>query len=268
VYRGAAASLILYEQQGRDIDMRACLAEMSVGQFSAVEGHLDKYFATRQSAEEFSAALRVDNQSMWTAYMQASLDEQPAALEALRVVSACVERAKGRDVGFMGVVFTPAPVAAPRGDEQLQALAQRLEEVGAAVVRRGAYLGLHNDEALSRDGARELRYLLQHTTPANVAFCPDVAWLHRAGVDAVKFLSEFKDRVRTLHVRQSRGGVWLEDFGDGDIDYRPIDRVVRPLRQDVRVVWDAAYEQATKLTRRTVDDIKLSRQYLRRIFSV
>jgi sugar phosphate isomerase/epimerase len=267
LYRGLAVSLVLYQQQGRDIDMRACLAEISVGQFTAVEGSLDKYFATNQTAEAFSAALRVDNQQMWTAWQQADLSAESAARDMLNI-GACAQRAKARDIEFMGVSFTPSPAAAPRSEEQLTQLAGRLEELGSSLGRRGVYLGLHNDEALSRDGARELRFLLARTTPQNVGLCADVAWLARCGVDVVAFLTEFKDRLRTLHVRQMRGGVWLEDFGDGDIDYRPVDKVVRPLKQDIRVVWEPTYEQGTKQTRRTVDDLKLSRQYLRRLFAL
>ncbi len=267
LYRGLAVSLVLYQQQGRDTDMRACLAEMSVGQFTAVEGCLDKYFATNQTAEAFSAALRVDNQQMWTAWQQAELSEQSAAKDLLNI-GACAQRAKARDIQFMGVSFTPAPAAGPRSEEQLTKLAGKIEELGAGLGRRGVYLGLHNDEALSRDGARELRFLLAHTTAQNVGLCADAAWLVRAGVDAPALLGEFKERLRTLHVRQMRGGVWLEDFGEGDIDYRPIDKVVRPLKQDVRVVWEPTYEAATKLTRRTVDDLKMSRQYLRRVFAL
>lgn len=267
VYRGVAVSLVLYEQQGRDLDMRACLAEISVGQFTAVEGRLDRYFATRQSAEDFSAALRVDNQQMWTAYQIAPLHELPEAQRVALAVVGAAERAKARDIGFMGVSLTPEPEPAPRTDEQLRFLSERLEELGASLGRRALYLGLHNDEALSRDNARELRYLLQHTTPQNVGLCADVAWLVRCGVNAAQFLTEFKDRLRTIHVRQMRGGVWQEDFGDGEIDYRPIDRVVRPLKQDIRIIWEPTYEEGTKLTRRTVDDLKLSRQYLRRVFA-
>ena len=267
LYRGLAVSLVLYEQQGRDIDMRACLAEISVGQFTAVEGRLDKYFASNQVAEEFSAALRVDAQQMWTAWQQSNLTDQGFALEML-TIGQCVQRAKARDIDFMGVSFTPAPGDGPRGDDVLQLLAGKLDELGAAVHRKGGYLGLHNDEALSRDGARELRYLLSHTKPENVSLCADVAWLARAGNNPVDVLTAFKDRIRTLHVRQMKGGHWVEDFSEGDIDYRPVDKVVRPLKQDVRVVWEPTYETETKLTRRTVDDLKLSRQYLRRVFAL
>jgi inosose dehydratase len=269
LYRGLAVSLVLYYQQGRDTDIRACLAEISVGQFTAVEGKLDKYFATKQAAEEFSQALRVDGQQMWTAWHEADLggDQASFAKEVLNIAG-CAERAKARDIQFMGVSFTPVSSGGPRSEADLALLAERLNELGSSLARRGVYLGLHNDEALSRDGARELRYLLQHTNPQYVGFCADVAWLARAGANPVQVLTEFKDRLRTIHVRQMRGGIWQEDFGDGDIDYRAVDRVVRPLKQDIRVVWEPTYEAETKLTRRTVDDLRLSRQNLRRIFAL
>jgi inosose dehydratase len=271
VYKGVALSFVVYEQQGRERDLPAYLAEISVGGFGAVEMRLDKFFGSKESTEATAVALRVDNHKMYTGLVETELDEpdQAKAAATLLNIAAAAERAKGRDLEFGGVVLVPLAGERTRTDADVQRAAERVRQLAGSLQRRGVWLGLHNGAAESADGARIYQALLEQTlSHPNVGVAADVEWLHRGGADPAAFLAKYKDRLRTLHLRQSRDGIWAEDFGDGQVDYRAVDKVTRPLKQDLYLVVELNYQPETRQTRRLVDDLKLSRQYVRRIFAL
>ena len=44
----------------------------------------------------------------------------------------------------------------------------------------------------------------------------------RGGQDPMTILREAGKRIASLHVRNARNGVWLEELSDGDVDYREV----------------------------------------------
>ena len=269
MYRGISLSFVVYEQQGRETDLPAYLAEIAVGGFSAVEMRVDKFFGTKEATEAAAVALRVDNHRMYTGYTDMELDDVKAP-SAILTLSASAERAKARDLEMQGVVVVPLAGERSRTDEDVARAVERVQNLAGSLQRRGLWLGLHNDRVESADDARIFRQLCDATAGhANVAIAPDVEWLRRGGADPAAFVAKYKERIRTLHLRQSRDGVWAEDLGDGEVDYRAVDKVTRPLRtQDIYLVVELNHGPETKQTRRLVDDLKLSRQYIRKVFTV
>ncbi len=269
MYKGIALSFIVYEQQGRDKDLPAYLAEISVGGFDALEMRVDKFFGSKAAAEAASVALRVDNQKMYTGLVEAELDDGTRAAQTSMAVVAAAERAVARDLDFRGVVLVPLAGGRPRDDAAVDASIARIQQLGSSLSRRGAWLALHNDAVESADGCRILRRMLDATAgDANIGLALDVAWCQRGGGDAAAIAAAYKDRLKTLHLRQTRDGVWSEELGDGDIDLRAVDKVARPLKHEVLLVVELNHEAETRQTRRQVDDLKLSRQYLRKVFTV
>ncbi len=269
MYRGIALSFVLYEQQGREKDLPAYLAEIGVGGWNAVEMRLDKFFGTKEATEATSVALRVDGHRMYTALVDAELDNQERAASTLAGIGSAAERAKGRDLDFRGVVLVPFAGARPRGDAEVDAGIARLRQLSSSLQRRGAWLAVHNDAAESADDARILRRVLDATAAdANIGLALDVEWIHRGGGNPAAIAEAYKSRLKTLHLRQARDGVWAEDLGDGDVDLRAVDKVARPLRTEVLLIAEMNHQAETKLTRRLVDDLKLSRQYVRKVFTV
>jgi inosose dehydratase len=61
---------------------------------------------------------------------------------------------------------------------------------------------------------------LHNTDPQFVTFCIDLDWVHQGGFEPLDLLHEAGNRVREIHVRNSKDKLWLEDLEDGDIDYR------------------------------------------------
>lgn len=269
MYRGIALSFILYEQQGRDKDLPAYLAEIAVGGFTAVEMRLDKFFGSKESTEATSVALRVDGHKMHTGFADLELDAANAPQTAL-ALAASAERAKARDLDMQGVVVVPLAGERARGDAEVTAAIERLQTLAGSLQRRGLWLAVHNDRVESENDARIFRAICDATAAnPNIGIAVDVEWLQRGGANPAAFVDKYKSRVKTLHLRQSRDGVWQEDLGDGVVDYRAVDKITRPLRkQEIYLVVELNYAPETKLSRRLVDDMKLSRQYIKKVFTV
>lgn len=270
MYRGIALSFVVYEQQGREKDLPAYLAEIAVGGFSAVEMRVNKFFGTKEATEATSVALRVDNHRMFTGLAELELDDAATVAQATMAVVSAAERAKARDLDTKGVVVVPLAGARARTDADVASALERINQLAGSLQRRGLWLALHNDRAESADDAKLYRALLEATAAnPNIGVALDAEWLHRGGADPAAFAAKYKDRLKTLHLRQSRDGGWIEELGDGAVDYRALDKVTRPLRtQDIYLIAELNYAPETKLTRRLVDDLKLTRQYIRKVFTV
>ena len=264
-----AASFTVYEQEGRDRDVHAYFAEIAVAGFTAVEMRLDNFFADKEVTERTSVALRVNGRNMPTAFLTAALDDPETNNAAVMNAVACAERAKPRDLDFEGVVVVPLAGDAPRSDDQVKVAVEKIGLLAGSLKRRGLWLAVHNDVTESRDGGRILRAILDQTAVrGDVGLSLDVEWLKRSGGDPLQFIRDYKDRLRTIHVRQAKDGVWLEDLRDGDVDYRAIEKAGRVAKAEVHVVAELNYSSDTLQTRRPVDNLKVARQYLRRVFVV
>jgi sugar phosphate isomerase/epimerase len=128
-------------------------------------------------------------------------------------------------------------------------------------------LWLHNHAPEMRDDGRELRSNLDHTDPALVGFCADTHWIYRGG-DPLEYLERYGDRLGSLHLRNSVAGVWSETLDDGDLDHRAIAAKLAAARFDGPLIVELAIEEGTPQTRPLVENMRLSRAYLREVFGV
>ncbi len=268
MYKSLGVSFVVYEQEGRDKDLPAYLAEVAVAGFSAVEMRLDKFFATKESTEAMAVAMRVNARRMHTALAEAALDDQATVSQTMINITACADRAKPRDLEFQGVCLVPLAGERARGEEDVKAAVDRLLVLASSLKRRGLWLAIHNDIRESMDGGRLLRALLDQTASSEIGLSLDVEWLCRGGGDPLALLKQYGPRLRTLHLRQSKDSVWTQELTDGEVDYRAIDKACRTLRNEIHLVVELNHMQATLQTRRPVDALKNSRQYVRRVFAV
>jgi len=98
--------------------------------------------------------------------------------------------------------------------------------------------------------------------------CLDTHWVYRAGLDVMTLLKECGPRLYGLHVRNSRGGVWTEEFGDGDIDYRPVAQHLRDAGFTGYLSVELAWDKETPVTRPLEESLRRSREYAERIFGI
>ena len=94
-----------------------------------------------------------------------------------------------------------------------------------------------------KENAREWRHELAHTDPKLVKFCLDVDWVKRGGQDPMTLLRERAPRLRSLHLRSMRQGVWMEEFAAGDVDYRQVAAYLREIGFQGWLVVELAYEE-------------------------
>jgi inosose dehydratase len=69
-------------------------------------------------------------------------------------------------------------------------------------------------------------------------------------------------------VRNSRGGVWTEDFGDGDIDYRLVAQYLRQTGFTGFLSVELAWDKETAVTRPLEENLRRSRQYAQNVFGI
>jgi len=82
------------------------------------------------------------------------------------------------------------------------------------------------------------------------------------------FLRGVGSRLASLHVRNSKGGVWMEDFGDGDIDYAKVAAYLKEISYAGYLIVELAYEKGTQITRSLEEDLRLSRLYAEKVFGL
>jgi inosose dehydratase len=112
--------------------------------------------------------------------------------------------------------------------------------------------------------------MLAATDPDAVRLCLDLHWVYRGAENSQVALEDiirlYAPRISELHIRQSKGGVWDETVGAGDIDMALIgamlaERGVRPL-----LVLEHAYEDGTPQTMGEVEAHAASVAEIRRHF--
>lgn len=253
-------------QYKRHEDLDDCLTEVAAAGYEGVEGWCDLHFGDDAAAERTAATVRRHGLRMCSAYGGGCLHDPARAQGTIASVLAAADRARRFDLGFRGVSFNPEAVR--KSDAQLAVQCANLERLGAALAERGLFLGIHNHTPEIREEARELRAALRDTDPALVGLCLDVEWVRRGGLDPLALLEECRDRVRTLHLRQSHDGVWAEDFGDGDIDYRRVDAILRQAGFDGWLIMENSHEEATHAARPLAQVQQTSREYVRAVFGV
>ena len=159
-------------------------------------------------------------------------------------------------------------LGARKTDEELNTQARYVDQLGAELHQLGMKLALHHHTPELVDNAREWRHLLKHTDPKRVFCCVDVHWAYRGGQDVVTFIRETGDRLLILHLRNSKHGVWMEDFGPGDVDYQKVAGYLREIKFNGYLVVELAYEKNTQVTRSLDEDLRLSRLYTEKVFGL
>jgi inosose dehydratase len=197
-------------------------------------------------------------------YAGARLHEADKAAE---VVSRIVTAAKVcSQAGFQVLSCNADPIGREKTDQELNTQAAALTELGEGLNDVGMRLGVHQHMPEMANNAREFRYTFGHSKPEVVGWCYDVHWVWKGGVLPLDALRQYGDRVVTWHLRQSRNGVWWEQLDTGDIDYASVAQYAREHGLARRFSVELALEPGTKITRSVIENHRLSREFVRRVF--
>jgi len=172
------------------------------------------------------------------------------------------------DLGVPSITVNPSSKSGSeeKTDDELRIQAENLNKLGSSLKKCGTSLLMHNHTPEMVSNAREFRSYCDLTDPELVNVCIDVHWALRGGVNPFQLTEEYGSRIKATHVRNSIDGIWAEDFGDGDIDYRAYKNLLDKIGYSGWITVELAYESATVITRTLVENAKVSCEYARRIF--
>lgn len=171
-----------------------------------------------------------------------------------------------RSAGFSVLSCNPDPIGREKTDEELKTQTAALLQLGKGLNELGMQLAVHHHLPEMASQAREFHYVFQNSPAHLVGFCYDVHWIYRGGLPPEQVLPRYGNRIVTWHLRQSRQGVWWETLDDGDVDYQAVARYARQHRLPARYTVELALENGTKVTRSVVENHRLSREFVRRVF--
>lgn len=199
-------------------------------------------------------------------YTGARLHEAGKADETVeKILSACKVCARA---GFKIISCNPDPIGREKTDEELKTQATALQKLGEGLKKLGMRLAIHNHLPEMANKAREFHYNFKNTDPELVGFCYDVHWVWKGGIMPMEALKLYGNRVVNWHLRQSRNNIWYEVLDSGDIDYEEIARYAKEHNLSRIYTVELAIEAGTKITRSVVENHRISREFVRKVFGV
>ncbi len=258
-----------YAKQGTTLDehMGEALKLTKQAGFTAVQGWLS-WFEDEKRAAQVGSLLAHHRLTMPAAYAGGTLHEAAKVEATIAQIVAQARRAK-KAARLQLVVLNPdvRDDKKEKTDDELTLQAQALDQLARALARVGVQLAVHAHDKEMRSGAREWRHILENTTAA-VGICLDLHWALRGKQDPLALLDEAGDRLRDLHLRNSKDDVWTESLGAGDLDMRLIAKALWARRYAGFLTVELAYEEKTELARSLPDNLRASRQFVKMTFGM
>lgn len=175
--------------------------------------------------------------------------------------------AEAKLLGVRALTFNPAPERErAKTDQELAAQTRLLDHLGSQLQGRNVQLALHFHAPELRDGGRELWADLDRTNPANVGLCLDADWAWRGGVEPLRLLERYGERVVSLHLRDASGGTWAQALGEGGHAYGPLIERLRALQFADWANVELAYEEGMVWTRSVEENLRRSRAWVQQQF--
>lgn len=172
------------------------------------------------------------------------------------------------EIGCPAVNVNPAAIGREKTDAELKVQGEYLNKMGRTLKEIGMAFYIHNHTPAIVNNARELRANCANTDPELVGLCLDTHWVLRGGVEPLGLMREYPNRLKSFHLRNSTDGIWMEDFGAGDIDHREMSRILGDIGYNEWLIVELAYERETPLTRSIQENSQRSREYVREVFGV
>jgi len=206
-------------------------------------------------------------------YVSSTLHQQDTASQSIDLVMKIALAAKA--LGTRIIITNPSPIRwdipEDKDDAALTVQATNLEKLGSLLRAQGMTLGYHNHDIELRQGAREFHHMMASTDPRYVSLCLDVHWVYRgmgnsqvALMDVVRLYGK---RIAELHLRQSRGHIWSEVFGKGDIDYEKLVQALVRLKVRPHLVMEQCVEEKTPNTTDAVAAHRQGLKYITELFA-
>jgi sugar phosphate isomerase/epimerase len=201
-------------------------------------------------------------------YNGGPMHTETAAEQTIAKCIEAAEKAKPCGAKALNINCNPKPKGERKSDDELAVQARAVDRLAQEMKKRGLRLFIHQHAPEMAENAREWRHILKNTDPKAVEFCLDTHWVLRGGQDVMTLLKECGSRLGSLHLRNSKNGVWLEDFSAGDIDYGQVAAYLKEIGFHGWLMVELAYDKETAITRPIVDSLRISREYAESVFGV
>lgn len=254
------------ERETFDEFINEVLSDIAWAGYQGVELDLD-LTSTAEKAQRLKELLEKHSLKLASLFAGGVYHERDQAEHVLRQTVSYAHLAA--DIGCRFINVNPSDKhGEQKTEEELKVQAEYMNKVGRALRDMGITFMLHNHTSEIVNNAREFRSNMKLTDPDLVSVCLDTHWAYRGGVDLYGLLEEYVGRVKALHLRNSKNGVWMETLGDGDVNHYRISEMLRKANFSGWLIVELAYEEKTQVTRSVRENAKLSREYIRRIFGV
>jgi sugar phosphate isomerase/epimerase len=235
--------------------------------YSTVE--LVSGFFTPDNASNTAQSLLLNRLKCAVVYNSGPMHTAEGAKETIQQTVALAKRVKAVHP-FIAINFnaTPKPNNEAKTDAELGVQSESINKLAKEMKKQGLRLFIHQHSPEMAQDAREWRHILKNTDPKTVEFCLDTHWVLRGGQDPMTILKECAPRLAALHLRNSKAGVWMEDFGDGELDYNTVAAFLKQNGFKGYLVVELAYDKKTDMTRTLEENLKRSREYTEKVFGL
>ena len=248
--------------------------EYSIGEYAKVgfDG-FEPSFESPAEVSQLQPLLQQYQLSSKSLYVNSVLHEAEQKDQSIAEVMAIASEAK--KLGVKILVTNPSPIRwgsdEDKTDEQIKTQAGALNELGRQLREIGVTLAYHNHDAEMRNSAREFHHMMMATEPKNVSLCLDAHWIYRGSgnsqVALFDIVEQYKQRIMELHLRQSRGGIWTEEFAEGDIDYPRLVKMLKANQTKPHIVLEQSIEDGSPNTMDAVKAHQLGLEYSQELFA-
>ncbi|MFN0169149.1 MAG: sugar phosphate isomerase/epimerase family protein [Bryobacteraceae bacterium] len=223
---------------------------------------------TLESAERTMDLLRQNKLTSPIVYNGGPMHNGDGAQSTIAATLALARRIRSVNPSLVAISFNASalPRRERKSDAELEIQAQAINRLGDELAKEKVRLFVHQHDPEMRENAREWRYMLAHTNPKTVEVCLDTHWVFRGGQDVMTHLKEAGPRLASLHLRNSRDKIWLDEFAAGDIDYGEVARFLKSIRYRGYLVVELAWDRETRITRPLDVNLKRSLEYARKVF--
>ncbi len=262
---------VFYKRENRDFkgSLESALPDLTRSGLNGLEPSIEK----TEEIDRLGPLLKKNNLEMRSIYVNSTLHEPDQVDKSIGQILSIARKAKER--GTRIIVTNPSPIrwGGPenKDDTQLGVQAEALNKLGEHLGSLGLKLAYHNHDIELRNAAREFHHMMLGTDPKRVSLCLDAHWVYRGAgnsqlalFDVVKL---YGSRIIEVHLRQSKGNVWAETFGEGDIDYRALANQLLRLGVKPHLVLEVAVEEGTPKTMDPVEAHRRSSEYARKVFA-
>jgi inosose dehydratase len=264
---GVSTQLYVWSQLNEKKSFADILNEISNAGYDGAETNLSE-IANKEKAKEADKLFKKFCLKPSSFYSGGTFHEASLAMATVSDILKMSEFAV--ELGAPSITVNPNSKAggAEKTDDELKIQAEYLNKLGEGLKIKEISLVLHNHTPEIVNNAREFRSYCDLTDPEFVNVCIDTHWVYRGGVDPFELTKEYGSRIKAMHLRNSKDGVWSEDFGDGDIDYVAYRDLLEKINYEGWITVELAYEGQTKITRSIQENIRRSRDYVRNVFGV